>query len=355
MLWVDKHRPRTLGELDYHPEINAQFKKMADSGDFPHLLVYGPSGAGKKTRIMAFLREIFGPASANLKVDHKTFKVPSGTTTIDLTTVSSHYHIEMNPSDAGYYDRIVVQEVIKEIAQSPPLDAASAKCPFKVVILNEVERLSKDAQHALRRTMEKYIPVCRLILNCNSTSKVIEPVRSRCLGIRIPAPSQEQVCEVLVKISKKEGLTLPNDLAQRIAIASERNLRKAILMFEATRVAQYPFQKKQEVQQADWEEFIVHIAEQIIQEQSPRRLLEVRAKFYELLSHCIPPEVIIKKLTVELLKKLDHELKYEVIHWAAYYEHRMQCGSKAIYHLEGFVAKFMSIYKRFLINSLSDM
>lgn len=112
--------------------------------------------------------------------------------------MSSAYHIELNPSDAGFHDRLVVQEVIKEIAQSPPLDTTN-KPPFKgvfqrrslslvrpcgpvaqralssVVVLNEVERLSKEAQHALRRTMEKYMSVCRLILCCNSTSKVYLP------------------------------------------------------------------------------------------------------------------------------------------------------------------------------------
>lgn len=70
---------------------------------------------------------------------------------------------------------------------------------------------------------------------------------------------------------------------------------------------------------------------------------EVRTKLYELLAHCIPAEVIITKLTLELFPKLDSNLKSEVVHWAAFYEHRLQTGSKDIFHLEGFIAKFMSI------------
>jgi len=283
-------------------------------------------------------------------VDNKTFKTPSNTS-VELTTLSSSYHIELTPADAGVHDRLVVQDVIKEIAQSPPIEGTTNR-PFKVIVLNEVDRLSKEAQHALRRTMEKYVAVCRLILCCNSTCKVIEPIRSRCLPIRVPAPTAVEVSEILIHVSKREGFNLPSELSHKIAAQSQRNLRKAILMLEATKVQQYPFQKGQTVEQADWEEYVGQIAMQIIEEQSPKRLMEVRARLYELLSHCIPPETVFKALTVELLKKLDSEIKFEVVRWAAFYEHRLQTGSKAIFHLEAFIAKFMAIYKNYLISAL---
>jgi len=120
-------------------------------------------------------------------------------------------------------------------------------------------------------------------------------------------------------------------------------------MLEAAKVKQYPFQPDQLIEKADWEEFIIQLGKEIAEEQSPKRLLAVRSKLYELLAHCIPAEIIIKNLALVLLTKLDSELKYEVIKWAAFYEHRLQCGSKAIFHLEAFVAKFMSIYKKFLL------
>lgn len=132
-------------------------------------------------------------------------------------TVASNYHIEVNPNDAGIYDRIVIQEMIKNIAQAQQLDIGgqrefkglyfswkqkncvliSKKNSFVVVVLTEVDKLTKDAQHALRRTMEKYMTTCRLILCANSTSKIIAPLQSRCLGIRVPAPTQEDVIKVL--------------------------------------------------------------------------------------------------------------------------------------------------------------
>ncbi len=110
MLWVDKHRPTALDKLDYHRDQASQLRELAKSGELPHMLFYGPSGAGKKTRVMALLREIFGPGVEKVKLEHRGFKTPTGRS-VELTTIASLYHIEINPGDAGIYDRYVVQEI----------------------------------------------------------------------------------------------------------------------------------------------------------------------------------------------------------------------------------------------------
>uniref|UniRef100_A0A8D0H5F4 Replication factor C subunit 3 n=1 Tax=Sphenodon punctatus TaxID=8508 RepID=A0A8D0H5F4_SPHPU len=319
-LWADKHRPSALSKVDFHREQATQLRNLVQCGDFPHLLVYGPSGSGKKTRIMCLLRELYGAGVEKLRIEHQSITAPSKKK-IEISTIASNYHLEVNPSDAGNNDRVVIQELLKTVAQSQQLETSTQR-DFKVVLLTEVDKLTKDAQHALRRTMEKYMATCRLILCCNSTSKVIAPIRSRCLAVRVPAPSIEDVCHVLSSVCKKEGLIFPQDLARRIAEKSGRNLRKALLMCEACRVQQ---------------------------------LLEVRGRLYELLTHCIPPEIIIKGLLSELLNNCDGQLKGEVAQMAAYYEHRLQLGNKAIYHLEAFVAKFMALYKKFMEDGLEAM
>ena len=249
-LWVDKHRPKRLNELDFHPHLSEQLQRMVSgAGDFPHTLVYGPSGAGKKTRVMALLREMHGPSVERLRVEQRTFKFGTSQP-VELTLVSSAHHIELNPSDAGIRDREVVQEVIKEIAQ---------QC--------------------------------------------------------------------------------------------ERNLRRAILALEACRVQQYPFSETQAVQLPDWQLFLRALADEILHEQSPKQLLKIRGKLYELLANCIPPDLIMRALTQELLRKVPLGVKHESIFHAAAYECRMQGGSKPIFHLEAFIARFMSVYKKHLMQA----
>jgi len=345
-LWVDKHRPKRLSKLDYHQEQAEHLGKLVTGGDFPHLLVYGPPGAGKKTRVMCLLREMYGAGVERLRLEHQTFTTPSKKK-IEITTIASNYHIEVNPSDCGIYDRVVIQELIKTVASAHQLNTEGQR-EFKVVVLTEVDRLTKDAQHALRRTMEKHMATCRVILVTNSTSKVIPAIRSRCLAVRVPAPSHQDIATVITSVAKKEGCSLPPQLASRIAEKSGRNLRRAILMVEACKVAQYPFSATQPIQELDWEVYLKETASQIVQEQSPRKLAEVRTRLYELIAHCIPPEVIFVGIQKELVKVCDGELKTELCQTAAFYEHRLQKGNKAIYHLEAFVAKFMSIYMKFM-------
>lgn len=358
MLWVDKHRPKTLTQLSYHPFITSRLISLSSNpSSLPHLLFYGPPGSGKKTRISCLLRAIFGPGSDRLRLDKRTFTTPTNRT-VDISMVCSNYHIEMSPGDAGLDDRYVVQDVIKEMAANRSLSAGSinsstskgGKVKFKVVVLVEIERLSKQAQAALRRTMEKYAGGCRLILCCNNQSKVIDPVRSRCLGIRVPAPSCDDICDVLKIISRKERVTLSDDLAVATARESSRNLRRSILMIECSRVAAGDLIMKSDhlVQKTDWEQYIIQLASDVTREQSPQRLLAAREKLYELLINCIPASTIIKTLSLELMKNLDDSLKHEVMEAAAFYEHRIALGSKDIFHLEAFLAKYMSIYKRYL-------
>lgn len=194
-LWVDKHRPRELSKLDYHKDQAQQLINLSQQGDFPHLMFYGPSGAGKKTRIMCLLRELYGTGVERLRNETMTFTTPSNRK-IEIMTVGSNYHLEVNPSDAGIHDRVVVVDLVKHVAQTHQLDPTGQR-EFKVIVLSEVDELTKDAQHALRRTMEKYVATCRIILCVNSTSRVIPAIRSRCLGIRVAAPTIDEIVSVL--------------------------------------------------------------------------------------------------------------------------------------------------------------
>lgn len=191
-----------------------------------------------------------------------------------------------------------------------------------------------------------------MILVCNSPSRVIEPIRSRCLGIRIPSPPHEDIVSTLISVAKKEQCSCPEDLAVKISMNCDRNLRRALLMLEAARVQSNSnvLDVKLPVAIPDWELYINKLAKDILSEQTPSKLLHVRDMLYELLVNCIPADVIIQTICKELMKAVDDMLKHEIIFWAAYYEHRIRIGSKEIFHLEAFVAKFMAIYKRWLVS-----
>ena len=202
MLWVDKHRPTKLKELDYHHEVTKRLEALKESpATLPHLFVYGPSGSGKRTRITALLDGLFGSGSRKLKLDKRTFKTPTGKE-VEINMITSPHHAELSPGDAGNNDRYVIQDVLKEMASTKNIrsvtnmtgdDEEKIKSALKVVVLTQVDRLSKQAQAALRRTMEKYASTCRLILCCESPSKLIGPLQSRCLGVRVAAPSVDEV------------------------------------------------------------------------------------------------------------------------------------------------------------------
>ena len=161
-------------------------------------------------------------------------------------------------------------------------------------------------------------------------------------------------------------------LHQRIAKDSGRNLRRALLMYEAVHAQKYaspslsPKRKikiklliiassekvtdSTPIPPADWEALIAQVAKEIMEEHSPARILQVRSKLYDLLTHCIPPTTILRTLTFKLLPMIDDPLKGEVIQWSAFYEHRIKTGTKVIFHLEAFVAKFMRVYEMYLMS-----
>lgn len=234
--WIDKYTPKKFEELDYNQNVTDILQTISASDDFPHLIFYGPDGAGKKTRIKILLSAIFGQGVFKTISEMKDLKVNS--VTIEYMVVSSTYHIEVNPSDNEYHDRHIIQKVIKETASTGTItQIEKSKKPFKVIVLHDIDLLSKDAQAGLRRTMEKYMKSCRLIMSCSSLTKVINPIRSRCLCIRVAAPTVEEIKNALLKIQIIENVeNISQKVVSSIAENSERNLRKAINNFQLSTI-----------------------------------------------------------------------------------------------------------------------
>ncbi|CUM68224.1 uncharacterized protein PRCAT00005945001 [Priceomyces carsonii] len=356
-LWVDQYRPKTLDHLSYHHHISQNLKALSKSGDFPHLLIYGPSGSGKKTRIYATLNEIFGSQVDKLKIDVKTFVTPSNRK-LEFNVLSSPYHLEITPSDMGNNDRVVIQDLLKDVASTEQVDFSSAvnsrtKHRFKIVVINEADSLSRDAQAALRRTMEKYSSNIRFILVSNSISNIIPPIKSRTLLIRIPSPSTDDISDILYHIGKKESVKFSSSneseikgFLKLIANHSNRNLRRSLLSFETVAMQNETInvQGKLSIIDLDWETIIKSIADTMNKSRTVASLAKIRVVFYELLSHCIPARIILKNLLFDLIKTCKSDTAIDnLVAIAAVFDERLSLGSKSIFHLEGFAAKAMIV------------
>ena len=264
-LWVDKHRPTNLTELDCDEDLTRTLHRLAQTDDLPHIIFYGPSGAGKKTRVMCLLNEIFGPTV--YKSTKETYTIKVNSKTIEIPLLSSTCHIDFTPSDAKRNDKMVIQTLLKETATSGSLGIKQQKKNFTSVVLNEAENLTKDAQASLRRTMEKYVDKCRIIMVCENLGNLIPALQSRCLLIRVGAPKQKETQTVLDKISKLESM---GDYKEEIRKISQENtnLRSAIFQLQNTALARTGGLKKSEHSQ-NWEQAIEFMTNTVMRDQSP--------------------------------------------------------------------------------------
>lgn len=220
-----------------------------------------------------------------------------------------------------------------------------------MVVIHELDKLTQTAQASLRRTMETYMPTCRIIANCESLSKVIQPLRSRCLQIRVPAPRHEFVADILAKIANRERFELPPNLALSISVQTRRNMRAAIMTLQTARLKSPNLHSMKALPRPDYEAFIGEIAQDVVKEQSPQNLRQIRTKLYELLTKGITSDIIFINLCREFLKAeqsrstLPEPIKPTVLRYAVIFEGRCREGSKPIIHLEAFLARVMALIK----------
>ncbi len=201
-LWTEKYRPKSLDDVVNQKEIVERLKGFVKAKSLPHCLFAGPPGTGKTTAALCLAHDLFGESFAG------SFS-------------------ELNASDERGIN--VVRERIKTFARTRTL----GEIPFKILVLDEADNMTSDAQQALRRTMERYTETCRLILVCNYSSKIIEPIQSRCAPFRFTPLSDEDVKERLCIVAKTEGIILQEDGVNAILEICEGDLRKAYNTLQA--------------------------------------------------------------------------------------------------------------------------
>jgi len=204
--WVEKYRPSSLDELISHDAIITTLNKLIESGSLPHLLFYGPPGTGKTSTILAVARKMNGPHYQNLI-------------------------LELNASDDRKID--TVRDQIKEFASTKMIFEKG----LKLVILDEADAMTNDAQAALRRVIEKYASNTRFCLICNHVGKIIPAIQSRCTRFRFSPLSDDQVRGRLDLIIKAEKITVTDDGRKALLRLARGDMRKVLNVLQATSMA----------------------------------------------------------------------------------------------------------------------
>lgn len=196
-IWTEKYRPKTLDEVIGQKNVVDRLKGYVEARNLSHLMFAGTPGTGKTTCALALARELFGE------------------------NWRSNF-LELNASDERGID--IVRGRIKEFAKTVPLNSAE----FKIIFLDEADALTSEAQGALRRTMETFSRTCRFIISCNYSSKIIDPIQSRCAVFRFRPLGDADIREYLEKIAKAEGLDIEEGALDALLHACAGDMRRSV-------------------------------------------------------------------------------------------------------------------------------
>ncbi|CAK7215289.1 Subunit of heteropentameric Replication factor C (RF-C) [Sporothrix curviconia] len=211
--WVEKYRPKSLSDVTAQDHTVTVLQRTLQASNLPHMLFYGPPGTGKTSTILALAKELYGPEFMKSRV------------------------LELNASDERGIS--IVREKVKDFARMqltnpPPGYKERYPCPpFKLIVLDEADSMTQDAQSALRRTMETYSKITRFCLICNYVTRIIDPLASRCSKFRFKSLDQGNARARLEYIAAAEGVQLADGAVDALIRCSEGDLRKAITYLQS--------------------------------------------------------------------------------------------------------------------------
>ncbi|QQG39399.1 MAG: replication factor C small subunit [Candidatus Aenigmatarchaeota archaeon] len=307
-IWSEKYRPKKLDEIVGHKEIVSRLKGFVKEKGVPHMLFAGPAGTGKTTAALCIAHELYG----------------------DGWKAS---YLELNASDARGID--VIRNQVKDFARTRTIGNA----PFKIILLDEADALTPEAQQALRRTMENYTNTTRFILSANYSSRIIDPIQSRCAVFRFSRLKAGEAKEMLEHISKTEGVRISTEGLDAIMHITEGDMRRSINLLQACAVHgkevtdESVYAVAAQARPEDVKEMVMFAVE--------RNFQDARKKLYDILvNQGISGEDVVKEihrtiygLTVEEAKKL------RMIEALGDCEFRIDSGGDQMIQLEAYLAK----------------
>ena len=319
-MWVEKYRPETLDEIVDLKDIVGSIKAFLKTPKtMPHLLFAGMPGTGKTTVALCIARQLFGP-------NWRTFT------------------LELNASDERGIK--IVRERIKDFARYTR--AAFGDIPYVIIILDESDQMTGPAQTALRRIMETYSRNCRFIFICNYSSKIIEPIQSRCAIFRFSKLDEGDMKRHLEYISKNEDFVLLPEAAEAIVEYSAGDLRRAINALHTASV----YSKTKTVDKNTTLQVIGDVSPKQVQLMLKKALngdfVEARRMMYDLMGvYGLSGGDIIRQLHKEISKisNLETEKRAELANIIGEYDFRLVEGANEDIQLSALLAQFSRFSK----------
>ena len=330
---IKKDNKKVIDSINYINNKSFQFS------NFQHLIFYGPEGCGKEYIANKLIKKIFGEAGSKLQEIEYTINGYSNTKTKVLIKQSNH-HIVIEPNNNGF-DKYLIQDIIQDYARSQMLNICKNMKLFKIVVIDKIDNLNYYAQASLRRTMEKYANTCKFIFISNQLSKIIEPLKSRCLMIRVPLPNKCQIFNIITQISHIENIDISIKDFKNILENCDNNINKIIWYLEL---------KKNNISDfSDWKVTVEKISNLILQNiKNSNDLVNIikkcREYIYILFITNLNLKIIIRHIMEKIIKNIDdNKIKYKIINITSNFEYRMNNGTRQIIHIEAYVLKLLQL------------
>jgi replication factor C subunit 3/5 len=338
MFLIDKYRPSSQHNAYFHNDIYNILTKISEDNGMPHIILYGPEGSGKKTLVKIFLEMLFDEDVH--KVKEVPYKVVGSGNKITIEKIKqSNYHIVIDPKNTNY-DRYLIHDIVKEYAKRKSLGVFKTKKQFRVILINNIDNMSYYALTALRRTMERYNDKCRFIMWCNSLSKIIKPLQSRCICLGIPSPLPQDMFSYLFKISVKENIKLSFEKYLEIVENSKGNIKTALWNLEFLKTG-YNFNTNYNI--------IINNIIIAIFNYDLNDILKIRNMIFSLtITNCEGIDILRDLIDMICLNdSIDDMLKYDIINMGSQAGYGIINGRREIIHLDTFVITAMKLIRNY--------
>ena len=314
--------------------------------NFQHMIVHGNISSNKEMLVNKLLEKIFGKNNVILK-DKEYPIITSSKNKVKIILKQSKNHIIIEPNSNGF-DKYLIQEVIEDYSISENMKVLQNEKLFNVIVINKIDNLSYYAQASLRRTMEKHSSNCKFILISNQISKIIEPIRSRCIYISVGSLNSKNIFSELFNFVNNENIQISLPELYKISINSNNNINTAFLLLEANlNNTIYEIENSWEGIIDDMSKIIIDTSKQLNKGLKKIQVFyrKLRELFYVLFITNIPTHTIITFIMKKLLQYTDDIiLKTKIVETTTKFEFRLTNGTRHIMHWEAYVISLLQIF-----------